>query len=106
MTFLKMFHIFYQVDDLINGHIQDFEGKKRLFYEANSGLTSHDVLAIANDAFRSNYLQGYVEWLKGASKKAKAEKRPGKELLKIRFVLHRGAVFACPKLYLCFVSEN
>ena len=78
----------FKVDDLMKGHITDFEGsnggKKRLFYKANKGLTSDDALAVANDALRSNYLHGYVEWLKGALKQAKAEERPAKHLSKIK----------------------
>ena len=81
-------HYDFKVDDLIKGHIEDFESrncdKKRLFYKANKGLTSDDALAIANDALRSSYLHGYVKWLKGALKKAKAEERPTKHLNKIK----------------------
>ena len=44
-------------------------------YYANSGLSSSDLMKIASEARKSNYLEGYVDWMKTALKCAEQEEK-------------------------------
>ena len=56
---------------LAKGEISNYiTGEK--FY-ANSGLSSSDLMKIASQAKKSNYLEGYVDWMKTALKYAEQE---------------------------------
>ena len=42
-------------------------------YYANSALSSSDLMKVASEARKSNYLEGYVDWMKTALKCAEEE---------------------------------
>ena len=62
--------------DLANGKIKD--GNTGKIYESNSPLTSEELVKIANEAKNILYLDGVVNWLNAALKKAKEENQGSK----------------------------
>ncbi len=78
-------HFDLDINDLVNGQLENFESPQQpRFFEAKSRLTSGDLMAVANEALRSNYLDGYVQWLKATLKAAKAEDKSAKDITKIK----------------------
>ncbi len=70
------------VSDLIRGRIVDrLSGK---VYQAGQNLTSGEVLLIAAEAKRTNYLDAHVQWLRGALEAARAEQKPNSLISKIK----------------------
>ena len=63
---------------IIHNHIT---GEK---FFASSGLSSSDLMKIASEARKSNYLEGYVDWLKTALKRAEQEGKNVDFISKIR----------------------
>ena len=63
---------------IIHNHIT---GEK---FFASSGLSSSDLMKIASEARKSNYLEGYVDWLKTALKRAQQEGKNVDFISKIR----------------------
>ena len=58
---------------LAKGEISNYiTGEK--FY-ANSGLSSSDLMKIASEARKNDYLEGYVDWMKTALKSAEQERK-------------------------------
>ena len=53
-------------------------------YYANSGLSSSDLMKIASEARKNDYLEGYVDWMKTALKFAKQEGKDLNSISKIR----------------------
>ena len=53
-------------------------------YYANSGLSSSDLMKIASEARKNDYLEGYVDWMKTALKFAKQEGKDLNYISKIR----------------------
>ena len=62
--------------DLANGTIKDWNTGK--IYNSNSHLTSEELVKIANEAKNILYLDGVVNWLDAALKKAKEENQGSK----------------------------
>ena len=68
--------------ELAKGEISNYiTGEK---YYANSGLSSSDLMKIASEARKNDYLEGYVDWMKTALKFAKQEGKDLNYISKIR----------------------
>ena len=67
---------------LAKGIIQNHITGERFY--ASSGLSSSDLMKIASEARKSNYLEGYVDWLKTALKCAEQEGKSFDFISKIR----------------------
>ena len=68
--------------EIANGEIKDIKTGK--VYASKSKLDSNDLLEVALEAKRVDYVEGYVKWLVAALKKAKLEKKDSKFIRQIR----------------------
>ena len=77
-------HEFHNLNilQIAKGIIKDEVSGK--FYISKSGLNSSDLLQIAKEAKNTNYLDGYVDWLKAALKVARDEKGSSKYISGIK----------------------
>ena len=70
--------------EIAEGNFKDTISGK--IYKASSSLNSMDLLRIANEAKSMSYMDGYVNWLIAALKKAKIEKLDSKSIKSIKYV--------------------
>ena len=77
-------HHYYDIDtkELSKGIIKDLNNGR--VYVSNSGLTTLELMQIAQEAKDENYLDGYVNWLKAALKMAKQENKNSEYIQHIR----------------------
>ena len=71
------------LNDIAEGNLYDFVSER--FFKANSGLTSGELIKIAQEARKVRYLEGYVNWLTCALHLAKKENKSKKFIHKIRY---------------------
>ena len=77
-------HQYYDmsIKELIRGEIKDVTNG--IDYRSNSILSSLELMQIAEQAKKENYLDGYVNWLTAALKKAKQENKNSEYMKNIR----------------------
>ena len=68
--------------ELSKGRIKDSRNGK--VYVSNSQLSSMEIMHIAQEAKKENYLDGYVNWLNAALKKAKQENKNSEYIKHVR----------------------
>ena len=71
--------------EMSKGIIRDVENGN--VFLAKSPLNSNDLVNIATEAKNEKYLDGYVNWLNAAKKKAKKEKKDVKFINSIRYYI-------------------
>ena len=78
-------HQYYDmsIKELIRGEIKDVTNG--IVYRSNSILSSLELMQIAEQAKKENYLDGYVNWLTAALKKAKQENKNSEYIKNIRY---------------------
>ena len=72
-------------NEISNGKIKDILNNKT--YVSKSPLSCEELLKIAHEAKLVNYMDGHVNWLVAALKKAKLENRNKKLIKTIRYLL-------------------
>ena len=84
---LAEIHEHYDLDtiEIANGEIKNARSGK--IYKSNSPLDSSDLLQIANEAKKVDYLDGNVNWLNAALIKAVDENKNAKYISKLRYVI-------------------
>ena len=82
-------HEYYNLDplEISKGKFKNVANGNTFF--AKSQLNSIDLLNIAWEAKKENYLEGHVNWLYAAMKKAKKEKKDSKFVKSIRYYFRK-----------------
>ena len=75
-------HFDMNTDDIANGEIKNYMTGK--VYYSKTGLSSMEVMDVANQAKSVAYLDGYVNWMTTALKLAKQEKQNKKFISTIK----------------------